>query len=64
MSAIMSVEEAQANLKKIIHQLAPGQEVVIMENEQPMAKLIAPAGGTASPCARAGEGHTHSPFRG
>jgi antitoxin (DNA-binding transcriptional repressor) of toxin-antitoxin stability system len=40
MSATITVEDAQANLKQIIHQLAPGDEVVITENQQPVAKLV------------------------
>ena len=40
MSATISVEEAQAHLKELIHQLAPGEEVVITENRQPVAKLV------------------------
>jgi len=36
----VTVEEAQANLKEIIHQLSPGEEVVITENQQPVAKLV------------------------
>ena len=40
MSGTITVEEAQAKLKEIIHQLAPGQEVVITENQQPVAKLV------------------------
>jgi prevent-host-death family protein len=40
MSASVTVEEAQANLKELIHQLAPGDEVVITENHQPVAKLV------------------------
>ena len=40
MSATITVEEAQAKLKEIIHQLAPGEEVVITENQQPVAKLV------------------------
>ena len=38
MSATITVEEAQAKLKELIHQLAPGEEVVITENQQPIAK--------------------------
>jgi antitoxin (DNA-binding transcriptional repressor) of toxin-antitoxin stability system len=41
MSATITVEEVQANLKELIHQLAPGEEVVITENQQPVAKLVA-----------------------
>jgi prevent-host-death family protein len=40
MSATITVEEAQAKLKEIIHQLAPGEEVIITENQQPVAKLV------------------------
>src|SRR5260370_9461507 len=40
MSATITVEQAQAKLKELIHQLAPGEEVVITENEQPVAKLV------------------------
>lgn len=36
----ITVEEAQANLKEIIHQLSPGEELVITENQQPVAKLV------------------------
>ena len=39
MSAMIPMEEAQANLKELIHQLAPGEEVVITENQQPVARL-------------------------
>ncbi len=40
MSASVSVEVAQASLKDIIHQLAPGDEVIITENAKPVAKLV------------------------
>jgi antitoxin (DNA-binding transcriptional repressor) of toxin-antitoxin stability system len=40
MSVTMTVDEAQAKLKDLIRQLAPGEEVVLTENEQPVAKLI------------------------
>jgi len=40
MSASMTVEEAQAKLKELIHQLAPGEEVVLTENERPVAKRV------------------------
>ena len=41
MSCPITVDEAQATLKKLISQLAPGEEVVITDNQQPVAKLIA-----------------------
>lgn len=40
MSTTVSLEEAQARLKELIDQLAPGEEVVITENQQPVAKLV------------------------
>ncbi|HEU5115521.1 MAG TPA: type II toxin-antitoxin system prevent-host-death family antitoxin [Isosphaeraceae bacterium] len=39
MSAI-PLEEAQANLPELIHQLAPGEAVTITENDRPVARLI------------------------
>jgi len=40
MSAIITVEEAQARLKELIDNLGPGEEIVITANQQPVAKLI------------------------
>lgn len=39
--AVITLEEAQAGLVDIIHKLTPGEEVVITENNQPVAKLVA-----------------------
>jgi antitoxin (DNA-binding transcriptional repressor) of toxin-antitoxin stability system len=36
----MTVEEAQAQLKELIDKLAPGEEIVLTENQQPVAKLV------------------------
>ena len=41
------MEEAQAHLKEIIGQLAPGEEVVITDQQQPVARLV-----TARPAER------------
>jgi antitoxin (DNA-binding transcriptional repressor) of toxin-antitoxin stability system len=41
MSATITVEEAQAHLKELIGKLAPGEELVITDNQQPVAKLVA-----------------------
>lgn len=35
------VEEAQAHLKEIIDKLAPGDEVIRIEHQQPVARLVA-----------------------
>lgn len=40
MSATVTVEEAQARLKQLIDNLAPGEEVILTENQQPVAKLV------------------------
>jgi len=36
----VTVEEAQAKLLELIDKLAPGEEVIITCNEQPVAKLV------------------------
>lgn len=40
MSATITLEEAQAKLPDVIHQLTPGDSVVITENDQPVATLM------------------------
>jgi antitoxin (DNA-binding transcriptional repressor) of toxin-antitoxin stability system len=40
MPATITIEEAQAKLKELIHKLAPGEEVIITEKQQPVAKLV------------------------
>lgn len=47
MSSVITVQEAQAKLKELIAQLAPGEEIVLLEGRQPVAKLIGerPTGG-------------------
>jgi antitoxin (DNA-binding transcriptional repressor) of toxin-antitoxin stability system len=52
MSTTITVEEAQAKLRELIHHLAPGEELVITENQQPVAKLV----GEPSKPARPGPG--------
>jgi prevent-host-death family protein len=37
----ITIQEARANLDEVIHRLSPGEEVVITENDQPVAKLVA-----------------------
>jgi antitoxin (DNA-binding transcriptional repressor) of toxin-antitoxin stability system len=36
----VTIQEAQAALSDLIHRLTPGEEVVITENDQPVARLI------------------------
>jgi prevent-host-death family protein len=38
----VTIQEAQAKLPDLIRQLTPGAEVVITENNQPVARLVAP----------------------
>lgn len=44
MSTTISVEEAQAKLRELIHQMASGEEVIITENQQPVARLVSEPG--------------------
>lgn len=37
----VTLQEAQARLAELIHGLAPGEEIVITDNGQPLAKLVA-----------------------
>ncbi|BAC89966.1 type II toxin-antitoxin system Phd/YefM family antitoxin [Gloeobacter violaceus] len=36
----ITIQEAQANLPDLLHNLKPGEELVITENERPLAKLV------------------------
>lgn len=36
----ISIDEAQVKLAELIHQLAPGEEIIITENRRPVAKLV------------------------
>jgi prevent-host-death family protein len=36
----VTIEDAQAHLRELIEHLAPGAEVVITQNDQPVAKLV------------------------
>ena len=40
MNAMVTMEEAQAKLPDLIHKLVPGDELVITENNLPVAKLV------------------------
>jgi antitoxin (DNA-binding transcriptional repressor) of toxin-antitoxin stability system len=37
----ISIQEAQSNLSELIHRLAPGEEIVITEDDRPVARLTA-----------------------
>ncbi|MBC8117092.1 MAG: type II toxin-antitoxin system Phd/YefM family antitoxin [Candidatus Saccharimonas sp.] len=36
----ISIQEAQATLTDLIHRLIPGEEVVITEDDQPVARIV------------------------
>ncbi|HEY2410795.1 MAG TPA: hypothetical protein VGI40_01050 [Pirellulaceae bacterium] len=51
----LNLTDVQARLPELVHSLAPGEEVFITENNQPIAKLV----GTpikSAPCLRPGPG--------
>lgn len=43
MSESVTLDEAQAHLKELIHRLAPGDEIIITENQHTVAKLVCEA---------------------
>jgi prevent-host-death family protein len=49
--SFVTIQEAKATLTELIHQLAPGDEVVITENNQPVARLV-PSVGEPNPMPR------------
>jgi prevent-host-death family protein len=51
---MVSIQEAQANLSELIHQLSPGEEVIITENDQPVARLVTPLSQPQRPARRLG----------
>lgn len=38
--AVVTIHEAQAKLAELIHRLGPADEVVITENNEPVARLL------------------------
>jgi antitoxin (DNA-binding transcriptional repressor) of toxin-antitoxin stability system len=40
MSATMTVEEAQNRLLELVGKLAPGEEIIITQDQQPVARLV------------------------
>ena len=53
---ILTLAEAQAQLPDLIHNLSPGEEVTITENNRPVAKLIAPLAEKPRPIPGRGKG--------
>ena len=50
MMSTVTLQEAQARLSDLIHGLTPGDEVVITENDQPVARLSRSEPKTQWPC--------------
>ena len=46
----VTIQEAQSRLPDLIHNLSPGDELVITENNQPVAKLSRSEPKTQWPC--------------
>ena len=40
MSVTITIEEAQSGLRELIRRLEPGEEVVITEDQRPVARLV------------------------
>jgi len=47
--ASVSIQEAQIKLTDLIHQLTPGEELVITENNLPVARLVGSRGERPQP---------------
>jgi antitoxin (DNA-binding transcriptional repressor) of toxin-antitoxin stability system len=62
MSATITMEEAQAHLRELIGNLAPGQELVITEGERPVAKIVGQSLAAGKP-RRQREGQADHPQR-
>lgn len=52
----VTLEEAQSRLAEIIERLTPGQEVIIVRGEVPVAKLSGPSPETPRPVRGRGRG--------
>ncbi len=37
---VVTIQEAQANLTELIHRLIPGDELLIIEDDHPVARLV------------------------
>ena len=56
MSVTITLDDAQASLKELVHKLAPGDEVVITENHRPVAVLVARTAKPPRPAPGLGKG--------
>ena len=42
MTITVPIDEAQSRLAELIHQSSPGEEIIITENQQTVARLVIP----------------------
>ena len=65
MSTMITIDEAEVRLRDLIHQLTPGEEIVITENQRPVARLVSephPGHGLRPPPGLGkGDDHLHRP---
>lgn len=54
--ATITIQEAQAKLPDLIHDLQPGDELVITENDEPIAVLVASSQAQSRPLPGRGKG--------
>jgi antitoxin (DNA-binding transcriptional repressor) of toxin-antitoxin stability system len=40
MTQNLSIQHASANLTELVHALAPGDEIVLTENDRPVARIV------------------------
>ena len=52
----ITIEDAQARLPELIHNLTPGEELVITENSREIAKLVVQPGAHVRPIPGRGKG--------
>ena len=60
----VSIREAQANLPELVHRLRPGDEVIIIENDKPVARIISAVSPPQRPSRQLGTLWGHSPLHG
>jgi prevent-host-death family protein len=49
MSTTVTLEEAKAHLAELVARLVPGEEIVITQDKQPVAKLVGQRGARRQP---------------
>ncbi len=60
----LSIDEAQLKLHDVVHGLTPGDEVLIVENDRPVAQVTAGGLDAAANASRARHDARHGPLYG